>query len=151
MKSKFFLFKKYFPETVSVLFILLFVYAATSKVFDLPSFNAQLAQSPLLTGNTGWIIWTIPSLEILIAVLLAVDRFRMAGLYAFFTMMVMFTAYIIAILNFSEFIPCSCGGVLAHLSWKAHLLVNTGFILLAALAIIFSNPRQILQPSRTAG
>ncbi len=143
--------KKYFPETASILFILLFVYAAMSKVFDLSSFNAQLAQSPLLTGNTGWIIWIIPSLEILIAVLLATDRFRVAGLYAFFTMMVMFTAYIIAILNFSEFIPCSCGGVLQHLSWKVHLLVNTGFILLSVLAIIFSEPHQVLKPSRTNG
>lgn len=140
MTERFHSFRKYFPETASGLFILLFVYAATSKVFDLSSFNAQLAQSPLLTGFTSWIIWLIPSFEILIAVLLAVDRFRLAGLYAFFTMMVMFTAYIIAILNFSEFIPCSCGGVLQHLSWKAHLLVNTGFILLAATAIIFSDP-----------
>jgi uncharacterized membrane protein YphA (DoxX/SURF4 family) len=122
----------------SFLFIILFVYAAVSKLFDFSSFNAQLAQSPLLTGFTGWVIWIIPTIEIMIAILLAIDHFRLMGLYAAFSLMVMFTAYIIAILNFTDYIPCSCGGVLQHMSWKTHLIFNIGFVLLAAVGISFS-------------
>jgi hypothetical protein len=138
-------FKKYFTETIPVLFILLFVYAAVSKLIDFPSFNAQLAQSPLLTGFTGWIIWLVPLLEITIAFLLSFERLRVTGLYASFSLMVMFTAYIIAILNFSEFIPCSCGGVLQHMSWKTHLAFNISFILLAILAILYSELKHLLK------
>jgi hypothetical protein len=113
---------------------------------DFPSFNAQLAQSPLITGFSGWIIWIVPSLEILIAILLSIDRLRIHGLYASFSIMIMFTAYIIAILNFSEFIPCSCGGVLQHMSWKTHLAFNISLVALAAFAILSSEPNQLQKP-----
>jgi len=136
-------FKKYLPDIVSFLFVVLLVYAAFSKLMDFSSFNAQLAQSPLLTGFTGWVIWLIPGLEIAIALLLSIDRLRLLGLYASFTIMVMFTAYIIVILNFSEFIPCSCGGVLQHMSWKTHLAFNIVFTLLAVLAILYSSSNQL--------
>lgn len=127
--------KKYFPDFICLLFIFLFVYAAISKLVDFSSFNAQLAQSPLLTGFTGWIIWIIPALEIMIAILLFVDRLRLFGLYASYAIMIMFTAYIIAILKFSDYIPCSCGGVLQHMTWKTHLVFNIVFVLLSALSI----------------
>lgn len=136
-------FKKTFPLLVSGFFILLFVYASVSKLMDSPSFNAQLAQSPLLTGFSGWIIWIVPALEILIAILLSIDCFRIHGLYASFSIMVMFTAYILAILNFSEFIPCSCGGVLQHMPWKTHLIFNICLVALAALSILLSEQNQI--------
>jgi hypothetical protein len=136
-------FKKTFTFLVSGFFILLFVYASVSKLMDFPSFNAQLAQSPLITGFSGWIIWMVPFLEILIAILLSIDRFRLHGLYASFSIMVMFTAYIIAILNFSEFIPCSCGGVLQHMSWKTHLVFNICLVTLAALTILLSEQNHI--------
>ena len=55
--------------------------------------------------------------------------------------MVMFTAYIYLILNYSDFIPCSCGGVLEDLSWTQHLIFNIVFIFLAGVAIFFSRHR----------
>jgi len=69
--------------------------------------------------------------------MLAFLRFRLLGLYASFSLMVMFTAYIIAITKFSDYIPCSCGGVLQNMSWNQHLIFNIGFILLAVAGIIF--------------
>ncbi|MEJ0031509.1 MAG: MauE/DoxX family redox-associated membrane protein [Bacteroidota bacterium] len=41
--------------------------------------------------------------------------------------MVMFTAYIVVITRFSEYTPCSCGGVLEKMSWDQHLVFNIGF------------------------
>src|SRR5690606_14703009 len=52
--------------------------------------------------------------------------------------MVMFTAYIFIILNFSDFVPCSCGGVLEKMSWTQHLIFNVVFIILAGVAVFFS-------------
>jgi hypothetical protein len=49
--------------------------------------------------------------------------------------MTMFTAYIVAILKFSDFVPCSCGGVLEHLGWPEHLILNIAFTVLALIGI----------------
>src|SRR5690554_3359631 len=123
----------------SYLFVLLFLYAATSKLLDFETFTVQLAQSPLLSAYAGVIAWMVPGIEIFIAVLLIFPRFRILALYACFTLMVMFTAYIYIILNFSDFIPCSCGGVLEKLSWTQHLIFNIVFIILAGVAVFFYN------------
>ncbi|HBC05203.1 MAG TPA: hypothetical protein DC015_13665, partial [Aequorivita sp.] len=121
----------------SYLFVLLFLYAAISKLLDFETFTVQLAQSPLLSAYAGVIAWAVPSLEILIAVLLTIPKYRIPALYAAFTLMVMFTAYIYIILNFSDFIPCSCGGVLEKLSWTQHLIFNIVFIILAGVVVFF--------------
>lgn len=123
---------------IGFLFIFLFVYAAGSKVLDFETFQVQLAQSPLLSAYAGIIAWLVPGIEILIAGLLIFPRFRNLALYASFTLMVMFTAYIFIILKFSDFIPCSCGGVLEKMSWTQHLIFNVVFIILAGVAILFS-------------
>lgn len=123
---------------ISYLFVLLFIYAATSKLLDFETFTVQLAQSPLLSAYADIIAWLVPGVEILIAGVLVFPRFRILGLYASFTLMVMFTAYIYIILNFSDFIPCSCGGVLEKLSWTQHLIFNVVFIFLAGWAIFLA-------------
>lgn len=133
--------KKYRELTInliSLLFIVLFVYAAFSKLRDFETFTLQLAQSPLLSAYAEFIAWLVPGLEIAFAALLVFEKFRTPALYASFTLMVMFTTYIYIILNFSDFVPCSCGGVLEDLSWTQHLIFNAVFILLAAAAIFFS-------------
>lgn len=122
-------------EYLCYAFVLLFVYAAVSKLLDFNNFQNQLGQSPLLSAYAVWVAWAIPLSEILIAVALVVPQWRWFGLHAFFTMMFMFTAYIVIILNFSDFIPCSCGGVLEKLGWTEHLIFNIIFILLSGIAI----------------
>jgi uncharacterized membrane protein YphA (DoxX/SURF4 family) len=125
--------------TIATCFILLLVYAALTKLLDYQKFVVQIGQSPLLTNYASFIAWSIPAVEILIAVLLAWPRFRLVGLYSAFILMVMFTAYIAAILSFSEDIPCSCGGVLEKLGWKEHLVFNVVFILLALAGIVLAS------------
>lgn len=127
--------RKVFPVLVSYLFILLFVYAAVSKLLDFNTFQNQLGQSPLLSAYAHWIVWVVPISEILIAVLLSIHQFRILGLYGFYGLMVMFTTYIIIILNFTSFVPCSCGGVLEKLGWTEHLIFNIAFIILSGIAI----------------
>ncbi len=125
-------------KIISILFIVLFVYAAVSKILDYETFRVQLAQSPLLSAYAGIIAWCIPVIEIGISFLLMVPKFRTIAIYAAFTLMVMFTAYIYIILNYSDFIPCSCGGVLEKLSWTQHLIFNLVFIMLAGVAVFFT-------------
>ncbi|MCX2680742.1 hypothetical protein OOZ15_12385 [Galbibacter sp. EGI 63066] len=127
--------RKVFPVLVSYLFILLFVYAAVSKLLDFENFRIQLGQSPLLSAFASTISWSVPLLELAIASMLIVPKFRRIGLYMAFTLMVMFTAYIFIILNYSIFVPCSCGGVLEKMGWKEHLLFNVCFAVLAFVGL----------------
>lgn len=132
--------RNWLPYTVSLLFILLFVYAAVSKLVDYENFRVQLGQSPLFTAYAHIVALAVPTVEIIIAGFLFFPKYRLWGLYASFTLMVMFTAYIVIILNYSSYIPCSCGGVLENLDWTEHLFFNIGLIIFAFLAIIFYNP-----------
>ncbi|WP_413999293.1 MauE/DoxX family redox-associated membrane protein [Flavobacterium sp. W1B] len=124
---------------ICLLYILLFVYAAVSKLLDFENFQVQLGQSPLLSAFAGWVSWGVPIVELVIALLLVFPRFRLVGLYAAFSLMVMFTTYIYIILNFSPHIPCSCGGILEKLSWSQHMFFNILFIVLAFIAFLFSD------------
>lgn len=122
-----------------MLFILLFVYAATSKLSDVEKFKVQLGQSPMLTSIASLVVWLIPMTEFVISVLLAFARTRIIGLFAAFTLMIIFTEYIIAITQFSEYVPCSCGGILQSMSWTEHLFFNIGFVILAGIGITLFN------------
>lgn len=131
-------YRKLTINIISLLFIVLFVYAAVSKLLDFETFTVQLAQSPLLSAYAGVIAWLVPGIEVAISILLLFERFRTLALYAAFTVMVMFTAYIYIILKFSDFVPCSCGGVLEKFSWTQHLIFNLVFILLSGVAIFLT-------------
>lgn len=132
-------------EIICLLYILLFVYAAVSKLLDFENFQVQLGQSPLLSAFAGWVSWGVPIVELIIALFLLVPRFRLVGLFAAFSLMVMFTTYIIIILNYSSSIPCSCGGILENLDWTEHLVFNILFVLLAftGIMLLLFNPKYV--------
>ncbi|HEX4850294.1 MAG TPA: MauE/DoxX family redox-associated membrane protein, partial [Puia sp.] len=62
--------KEYLVSIISGLFILLFVYAASSKLMEFHKFKLQVGQSPILMFFAGWIAWLIPALEIIISLML---------------------------------------------------------------------------------
>jgi len=69
-------------------------------------------------------------------VMLAIKQWRLVAMYAAFTLMMIFTSYIIAILQFSEFIPCSCGGILQSMSSNQHMFFNMMLIVLSSFGIL---------------
>ncbi|SHM43592.1 MauE/DoxX family redox-associated membrane protein [Flavobacterium chilense] len=129
-------YKYIFIEVISFLYVVLFVYAAVSKLLDFENFRVQLGQSPLLSAFAGVITWIVPALELFIALLIVSKRWRIIGLFGALGLMIMFTAYIFIILNYSSFVPCSCGGILEKLGWTEHLFFNLVFIMLAAAGIL---------------
>ncbi len=122
--------------TICYLYVLLFVYTAVSKFLDFENFQVQLGQSPLLSAFAGWVSWGVLLIELFTAGLLMFEKTRRIGLFIAFALMTMFTTYIVIILNFSSFVPCSCGGVLEKMGWTEHLVFNIGFIILALIALV---------------
>ena len=123
-------------DIVVFLYILLLVYAALTKLLDYQKFVIQLGQSPILTRHAILLAWAVPFIELGISALVIIPRTRLSGLYAAFSLMVMFTTYIILASRFSDYVPCSCGGVLEDMTWTQHLIFNGVFILLGLAAIL---------------
>jgi len=130
-------------EIISMLFMLLFVYTGSSKLMDYHKFSVELGKSPLLTTFAGYVAVCIPIIELIVSIMLIAPWTRLYGTYASLTLMVMFTAYIVAILQFSDYIPCTCGGILQTMTWHQHLLFNIIFILLALVSIIYHPPSEV--------
>ncbi|MDP2452503.1 MULTISPECIES: MauE/DoxX family redox-associated membrane protein [unclassified Kaistella] len=135
---------------VSYFFMVLLVYAAVSKMRDFENFQVQLAQSPLLSAYSGFISYGVIALELVIAGVLAFPQVRRVGLYASFGLMVAFTVYIYLILNYSDFVPCSCGGILEKLGWREHLIFNGVCVVLALTTSVFMGKERAHGWSRIA-
>ena len=80
-------------EIISYLFIILFVYAAVSKLLDFEHYKAQIRQSSLLNAFVVYVAWGVPVTEILVSLLFFLPKLRLAGLWASFTLMVIFSIY----------------------------------------------------------
>lgn len=127
--------KDFIISSIGYLFILLFTYAAISKLNTYDTFKVQIGQSPILTAQSSLLVWMVPVVELLTAFLYVIPRFRLWAFHLSLSLMVMFTVYIFLILKFSPYIPCSCGGVLNNLGWTEHLIFNIVFVLLAIAGI----------------
>src|SRR5690606_18418594 len=123
-------------QAIIYFFIILFVYAAVSKLTDFENFQVQVAQSPLLRAFATFIAYVTVIGELVIALMLCFTKSRLLGLYLFLGFMTAFTVYIFLILNYSPFVPCSCGWVLEKMGWWEHLWFNGVVFILTVTVII---------------
>lgn len=123
---------------ISIFFILLFCYAAISKIMDFEKFQIQMTESPLLSTFAGFLPYVLVISEFIIAGLLCYRITQNAGLLASFILMLFFTGYIALMLFTSENLPCSCGGILEKMTWTQHLYFNIGCAVLAILALVYN-------------
>lgn len=126
-------------EIISSLLIILFIYTGLNKMMDYNNFKVQMGRSPFIQNMAGFISLTLPAGELLLAATLIFKRTRLIGLYASFFLMALFTGYIWIMLHYAYDLPCSCGGVLAALSWHDHLIFNSVFTLLAMFGVILQS------------
>ncbi|MBA2250389.1 MAG: hypothetical protein H0W12_09375 [Chitinophagaceae bacterium] len=129
--------KKLFSDTISFLLVLLFVYAATSKLYDFKGFVNDMNNQPFPNSWTPFLTGSIPTVEILIAACLLFPSTTIAGLYAALFLMLVFSTYtLLVLLNVFPYVPCSCGGIIKKLTWPQHFIFNVFFVLIAAAGIV---------------
>jgi uncharacterized membrane protein YphA (DoxX/SURF4 family) len=134
-------------EIIAFLFIILFLYTGISKLMEYGVFKEQIAESPILQPIAPFIAWSLPLTEFIVSVLLIIPRWRLKGLYASLILMIAFTIYVGAVMAFFKELPCSCGGIIALLSWKQHLVFNSCFILLAFTGVLLE--RRLRRSAKT--
>lgn len=129
-------------EVVIFLLIILFLYASLSKLSNLQLYQLQMSRQPLAPWLSKILTWTLPPIELLIVGTLAYsslfskERLRAFGLYASLILMSAFTLYSATVLfHIFPKIPCSCGGIIATLSWKQHVILNASYVTIILIAI----------------
>ena len=129
--------KKTISDIICGLLILLFAYAAISKMLAFRQFSFGLSKAPLIENYSTLFAGLIPAAELIIVVLLLIPKFNNTGLIAATSILMFFTAYLIFMVLTDPNLPCSCSGVIQQLSWKQHIAFNTFFIALGITAIYF--------------
>lgn len=127
---------------VSLLLAMLFTYTATAKLMHIGIFEMRLERMPYIAPYAQWISWSVPFLELVIAALLFFKKYCVTGLYASLILLGLFTGYIITVLQFSDSVPCSCGGIVSALGWRDHIIFNGTFMMLALVGIIWSKKHE---------
>ncbi len=129
--------RKIIIEVICSLLVLLFLYTSLSKWLDFGTFSKEMYNQPFPHSFTPWIIWLLPGMEVLIVLVLLFEKTRLAGLWASFILMMLFTIYTILILaRVFKRIPCTCGGVIKKLTWNQHLVFNLFFVGISLVGII---------------
>ena len=132
---------------ICTILIILWVYAALSKIIDFSVFESQLKRQPLPEWSLGVFKWGLPIIELGTAFLLFSKRTRFKGLVFSTILMTLFTLYVLFALSgaFGE-IPCSCAGIISALHWKGHLSFNIIFLIISALGVHFENKARNQNP-----
>jgi hypothetical protein len=91
----------------------------------------------------GWLkellIWTLPPVELIVAILLFIPNARLTGLWLSAVMLLAFTLYIgLALFRVFDRMPCSCGGVLRSMGWSFHFWFDLFFLLSNICAIVLT-------------
>ncbi len=119
-------------EIISSLLILVWTYAAISKLFDFNGFILVLQSSPLLKPFAYVVALTLPLMELIISFLLLVPKYRLKGFASSFYLLLLLTGYIGYMLLFATNLPCNCGGILKKIGWSGHFFFTTILTGLAA-------------------
>ncbi|MFB2118736.1 MauE/DoxX family redox-associated membrane protein [Parapedobacter sp. 2B3] len=133
--------RKIVLDVIIGLFVLLFLYTAASKLFAYDNTFLQMSKSPIITDFAHILVWLVPLIEFVISALLLINRTVLLGLYLSFAMMCLFTAYIYAILNYSDVVPCSCGGGIENMTWEQHLAFNIVLDVLGMVGIVLESKK----------
>ena len=129
-------------SAISYTLFFLFVYASLNKLLAFDYYLYDLKRSPLLGSYALSVAIAIPITEILVAILLLIDKTRNYGLIGSFILMILFTLYVIYVLGFTTERPCTCGGIIRELSWPQHLLFNIILLALTVLALTRSQTKK---------
>lgn len=130
-------------SVIAALLVLLFTYAAVTKIMDYNNFQFQIGRSPFIAPFTRVIPWALPGCELILAGLLMANKTRLIGLYASLFIMSVFTAYVYFMTHYSYYVPCSCGGILENMNWTTHFYFNICFVLLSITGIFLYTPPEL--------
>ncbi len=128
----------FIEQVIVSMLTLLWMYAAISKLGNLQTTILQMQKQPLPSWSTKVLAVGIPIVELGIAILLNIHKTRIMGLAASTVLISAFILYIVYVLSLNQKdIPCSCGGIIGQLGWRAHLVFNLFWLAICIVGILY--------------
>ncbi len=132
---------------VPLLLIVVFAYTGLSKLIAHQLFLSQIRHLKLPFVLSNIASYALPTAELMVAVMLCFSSTKNLGLWASVLLMGLFTGYTIFVLA-GKNIPCSCGGVLAAMTWTQHLYFNIALLLFAVVSTYYHNLLHVYKKGR---
>ncbi|ANI89389.1 hypothetical protein A9P82_08840 [Arachidicoccus ginsenosidimutans] len=124
--------KQQFITFISALLIILWVYAAGSKLWFYAAFKTQLARQPLPGWSIPVLSWLLPLVELIAVALLSFQKTLRIGLLLSFLLLLAFAVYVgLGLAHVFNKVPCNCGGILGKMEWGSHFIFNICFTIVA--------------------
>ena len=120
-------------EVITLLIVVVLLYAAINKLIHYRAFRFVLGITPTLKGMVSILTFAIPILELLIAILMLIQKTKIAGLYLSIGL---FIIYLVGMFQLKLYVPNIRGGILDRLSFTQYLILNTLLLTLAIFGIV---------------
>jgi hypothetical protein len=118
-----------------------FLYSAIDKLLHINNYAYWISKTPLLKQFSKWLPYVVPFVEIVVAIMLITNRWRLLALYASFYLLIAFVGYIITMLNIVDNPPFSYGGLLIRMSWGQQVVYNGVLAFVSMIGIILFEKR----------
>lgn len=126
--------KKQLLDLISLLLIILWSYAAVSKLSNMEKSRMEMLNQVFPAWMAEVLVWLVPLVELALAGLLLFRRTRGRALLGSFLLLIAFSAYVgLLMTGIFGRVPCSCGGILRAMPYEAHLVFNLCYTGIAAL------------------
>jgi hypothetical protein len=130
-------FNKISFDLINAILIFIYLYSFIDKLKNFQEFASNLNKSPYLNIiNSLFLAVIVLFFEIFIPILLLFDKSKELGYLLSFLMIFSFTGYIVIMMVYSPYLPCSCGGFIESLSWEGHLFLNLFILFISAIAYL---------------
>lgn len=134
MKPLFKIIKSYYFEVIEYMVLFIFLFSVVDKIINFSEFHVRFARIEIISQYKLWYFSVgIIGMEILGITLFLIDKFRLLGLYVFFSLLFIFSIHLFQIIS-NNADACSCGGIFDFISLPQHLLVN----IICLVLLIFS-------------
>lgn len=142
--------KKKILNIIAILLSAIFVYSGLIKILTYKNYLEEIEQSPLLKMAFGSIPWVVPTIELIVSVLLLLNRYRLIALIISLLLYLIFIIYLIINYYSPYDVKCGCGGVLETLPLSVHLLLNIALSFVSSVGIYIETRYKLVQTNRPA-
>jgi hypothetical protein len=129
-----------FKYIFSSILVFIYLYSGLEKIIDFEKFVSTLSKSPFipyeLVKLTAVLIIII---EILLVIFISSSKFKLYGFLISFLLLLLFESYIVLMIIYSPYLPCSCGGFIEYLSWNQHIIFNM-ILMILSLVCYYHTP-----------
>ena len=138
MKGKF-----HFEQLPVFLLILVWTYTGLEKIIRFEASRKAFHNQTFPVELAELLSYSIPALELLLAVLLLFSVTRWWGYLGSILLLTVFITYV-GLIWVGAFprVPCNCAGIIESLGWSEHLVLNLIFLILACQGLYFRSNKK---------